>query len=197
MAFFGVNFILQKFCPCKKNDKYKVCPSSFVRQKKFSQKLPFLSGPWVFCNFIWNDAYSHITISTCGTGFHAEKASEPWCLTLRLDFCTTRPKPAFGRQGLDSDRWARIQFSQVHFGAKTSRYQQGDPTDLLWCKNVTSPTGGSNRPFRCLDEGGRALPKFFYVTNTGPQPTSFGPKNVTSLTRGPNRPPLVQKTLRH
>ena len=25
MAFFGVNFILQKFCPCKKNDKYKVC----------------------------------------------------------------------------------------------------------------------------------------------------------------------------
>ena len=25
----------------------------------------------------------------------------------------TRPKPAFGRQGLDWDRWARIQFSQV------------------------------------------------------------------------------------
>ena len=25
LAFFGVNFILQKFCPCKKNDKYKVC----------------------------------------------------------------------------------------------------------------------------------------------------------------------------
>ena len=24
MAFFGVNFILQKFCLCKKNDKYKV-----------------------------------------------------------------------------------------------------------------------------------------------------------------------------
>ena len=22
---FGVNFILQKFCPCKKNDKYQVC----------------------------------------------------------------------------------------------------------------------------------------------------------------------------
>ena len=76
----------------------------------------------------------------------------------------TRPKPAFGRQGLDSDRWARIQFSQVHFGAKnvtvthrgvqlTSfgaknvtvthrgvwckkryRYSQGGPTNLLWCK---------------------------------------------------------------
>ena len=24
MAFFGVDFILQKFCPCKKNDKYQV-----------------------------------------------------------------------------------------------------------------------------------------------------------------------------
>ena len=24
MRFFGVNFILQKFCPCKENDKYKV-----------------------------------------------------------------------------------------------------------------------------------------------------------------------------
>ena len=30
----------------------------------------------------------------------------------------------------------------------------------------------------------------------GPQPTSFGAKNVTLLTRGPNRPPLVQKKLR-
>ena len=25
MRFFGVNFILQKFCSCKKNDKYQVC----------------------------------------------------------------------------------------------------------------------------------------------------------------------------
>ena len=24
-GFFGINFILQKFCPCKKNDKYQVC----------------------------------------------------------------------------------------------------------------------------------------------------------------------------
>ena len=71
-----------------------------------------------------------------------------------ISFIYTRPKPAYGRQGLDWDRWARIQFSQVHFGAKL------DSTDLLWCKNVTSPTGGSNRPFRCLEEGGRALPKF-------------------------------------
>ena len=73
-------------------------------------------------------------------------------LTARI--YSTRPKPAYGRQGLDWNCWARIQFSQVHFGAKL------DSTDLLWCKNVTSPTGGSNRPFRCLEEGGRALPKF-------------------------------------
>ena len=25
VAFFGVNFILQKFCQCKRNDKYQVC----------------------------------------------------------------------------------------------------------------------------------------------------------------------------
>ena len=27
MAFFGLNFILQKFCLCEKNDKYEVCVS--------------------------------------------------------------------------------------------------------------------------------------------------------------------------
>ena len=27
-AFFGVNFILQKFCLCKKNDKYVICHMS-------------------------------------------------------------------------------------------------------------------------------------------------------------------------
>ena len=30
MAFFGVNFILQKFCPCKKNDKSQVWINHFV-----------------------------------------------------------------------------------------------------------------------------------------------------------------------
>ena len=32
-AFFGVNFILQKFCLCKKNDKYEVCkkPTKSIR----------------------------------------------------------------------------------------------------------------------------------------------------------------------
>ena len=30
MRFFGVNFILQKFCSCKKNDKYEVCLYYFL-----------------------------------------------------------------------------------------------------------------------------------------------------------------------
>ena len=68
--------------------------------------------------------------------------------TERATFFSTRPKPAYSQQGLDWDRWTRIQFSQVHFGAKL------DSTDLLWCKNVTSRTRGSNRPFRCLDKQG-------------------------------------------
>ena len=35
-------------------------------------------------------------------------------VTLRANiptFCLTRPKPAYGRQGLDLDRWASIQFT--------------------------------------------------------------------------------------
>ena len=47
-------------------------------------------------------------------------------------FDSNRPKPAYGRQGLYWDPRARIQFGQVQFGAKISRHQQGDPTDLLW-----------------------------------------------------------------
>ena len=84
--------------------------------------------------------------------------------SIKMMFCYTRPKPAYGRQGLDWDRWARIQFSQVHFGAKL------DSTDLLWCKNVTSPTGGSNRPFRCLEErGGGPCPNFWHLSRMFPK----------------------------
>ena len=55
---------------------------------------------------------------------------EGWSLSLSLSsltlsFFITRPKSAYGRQGLDWDCRARIQFGQVHFGAKTSRHQQG------------------------------------------------------------------------
>ena len=41
---------------------------------------------------------------------------------IRLGFdqniCVTRQKPAYGRQGLGSDRQARIQFRQVQFGVQ-------------------------------------------------------------------------------
>ena len=55
------------------------------------------------------------------------------------DICYTRPKPAYGRQGLGWDRQARIQFRQVQFGM-----------DTLW----------------------------EYITNKGPQLTSFGAKTL-------------------
>ena len=36
-AFFGVNFIIWKFCPCKRNDKYEVCQPT--RQHAVSSRL--------------------------------------------------------------------------------------------------------------------------------------------------------------
>ena len=48
-----------------------------------------------------------------------------------------------------------------------SSHWQGDPTDLLWCKNVTSLTRGPNWP---------PLVQKRYVTHAGPQLTSFGAK---------------------
>ena len=62
------------------------------------------------------------------------------------------------------------------FDPKTWRHWQGD---LLWSKNVTSLTGGSNWP---------PLIQKRDVTDRGIQLTSFGPKNVTSLTEGTNWP---------
>ena len=38
------------------------------------------------------------------------------------------------------------QIQLTSFGVKTWRHQQGDQNDLLWCKNVKSPTGRSNWP---------------------------------------------------
>ena len=43
-VYFGVNFILQKFCLCKKNDKYQVCyllESNFKLTWAFCKKKPF------------------------------------------------------------------------------------------------------------------------------------------------------------
>ena len=57
-------------------------------------------------------------------------------------------------------------------GQNTVLWWQGDPIDLLWSKKCD-------------------------VTDRGVQLTSFGPKNVTSLTGGSNWPPLVQKRDRY
>ena len=78
-----------------------------------------------------------------------------------LEFKNTRPKPAYGRQGLD---WiVRPIFLQLHFAflehippilrprltsfdPKTWRDRRGAPTDLLWSKNMTWQTRGPNWP---------------------------------------------------
>ena len=61
---------------------------------------------------------------------------------------------AFMERYQQKDPTALIQKSPVtdrkiqltSFDPKTSRHRQGDPIDLLWSKNVTSLTGGSNWP---------------------------------------------------
>ena len=62
---------------------------------------------------------------------------------------------------------SNIRVQLTSFGAKTWRHQQGDPTDLLWCKSVTSPTGGSKWP---------PLVQKHDVTNKGIQMTPFHAK---------------------
>ena len=59
---------------------------------------------------------------------------------------------------------------------KTWRHWQGDPTDLLWSKNVTWQTQGPNWP---------SLVQKRYVTDAGPQLTSFGPKMLRDRREAP------------
>ena len=59
---------------------------------------------------------------------------------------------------------------------KRDCYQQGGPTDLLWCKNVTV----TNRGVQLTSFG----PKNVTVTHRRVQLTSFGAKNVTVTHRG-------------
>ena len=66
-------------------------------------------------------------------------------------------------------------------------HKHGAPTDLHWCKSVTSRTQGPNRP---------PLVQKRYVTNTGSQPTSFGAKRYFTNT-GPQPTSFGAKTLRH
>ena len=46
MAFFGVNFILQKFCPCKKNDKYQVWGGGVYWDPKFVLRNKWTAPYW-------------------------------------------------------------------------------------------------------------------------------------------------------
>ena len=74
------------------------------------------------------------------------------------------------------------------------------PTAFFGGKKSLPSLGQSwARPSRIVGQGYSQTGTFWCVmcvTNTGPQPTSSGAKNVMWRRRGPNRPPLVQKTLR-
>ena len=117
---------------------------------------------------------------------------------IRKKFTETRPKPAYSRQGLDSDRWARIQFSQVYFGAKT--WKPWKPTKkhektmkLRWkpCK----PTKNHEKPWNHLEKPIQLTsidPKMSRYLR-GTQNDLLWSKNVTLLTRDPKWPPLIQK----
>ena len=75
--------------------------------------------------------------------------------TLTRQFWDTRPKPAYGRQGIGWDRGAMIQLRRVHFGV--AMFWE----NLYFLRYSVSLTGGSNRP------SGHSLRKCsFFVTHT-------------------------------
>ena len=91
-------------------------------------------------------------------------------------FDRTRPKPAFGRQGLDWDRWARIQFPWNHLKKtmETNQKPWNNGNQPKWLVShgsrlVTWQTRGPNWP---------PLIQKRYVTDAGPQLTSFDPKTL-------------------
>ena len=75
-------------------------------------------------------------------------------LILKQTFVKTRPKPAYGRQGLDWDRWARIQFTIYVTNAGSQL------TSMIKKRYVTN--AGSQLT---------SMIKKRYVTNTGSQLT--------------------------
>ena len=92
------------------------------------------------------------------------------------NFKSTRPKPAYGLQGLDWMDWPPWLSKIVmwptggsnwpSFAQNALRHQQEDPTDLLWLKMLRAQQGDPN-DLLCL-------------------------KNVMSLTGGSNWAPLVK-----
>ena len=96
----------------------------------------------------------------------------------------TRPKLPFGPTDLLWCKKRYVTDSGVQLTPplvqKTLRHWQLGPTDLLWCKKTLRHWHwGPTDLLWC---------KKRYVTDSGVQLTSFGAKNVTSMTRGSNWP---------
>ena len=71
MLFFGVNFTIQKFCPCKKNDKYEVCPE-------------------VMTVMVASVIVIMMTIVRLGSGHHTVELTQRNLLTVRSNQGTCR-----------------------------------------------------------------------------------------------------------
>ena len=72
MAFFGVNFILQKFCSCKKIDKYQVWATyvgyTIYRIPKMLEMQITLT--WILC---WNGTNVDIKNEMLNISFHQRR----------------------------------------------------------------------------------------------------------------------------
>ena len=89
-----------------------------LRSIIFNNPTPLFNIPFNIFLLIFSALYCYAQLfSTTQHHFLYCRFSSLSMLSRFVHFLSTRPKPAFGRQGLDWDRWARIQFSQVHFGA--------------------------------------------------------------------------------
>ena len=61
MRFFSVNFILQKFCSCKKNDKYEVGPIPPISPAYLFLKMIDLSE--AKCRFVWKSVLMSLCLA--------------------------------------------------------------------------------------------------------------------------------------
>ena len=126
-----------------------------------------------------------------------------------LSFNITRPKPAYGRQGLDwivGPDYRFVVFStnktmETMKNHETTLKNQGNQPKTMKNHETTLKNHG-NQPktmknhettLKTLRHQQRVPTDFLWckyvtVTNTGPKPTSFDAKTLPSLTRGANRP---------
>ena len=107
---------------------------------------------------------------------HTCPLSSLWSCFFALLYCT-RPKPAYGRQGLGWDHWVGTFWGFLNVLLRASGAQLGLVDGKAWDHWHWRRVPGD------LNDEWWIWPPWL--------------KNVTSLTRGPNRPPLIQKTSRH